>query len=650
MSKKYIPIYLIALFVIGINSLNFTNNKAGVALQVVKKQFQTGIHNFENTVNQFQEAAKSLDNSEASLKKLQETHIANRLAFKELEFLAEYYNGAAVTKHLNGAPLPKPEPAVAEKLIIEPTGLQVLDELVFSDDPLVEKKEIVRLAKKLSGEYQSIKKYLLGLNMTHRHIFEAVRQELVRVFTLGVTGFDTPGSANAIPEAVKAMESISEAMSAYYPLISDQDKILVDECAELFKNAITFLKNGEFETFDRLTFVKEYIDPLYGIIYKMHRKTGIETVDEVNSLPMALNYHATSIFSNDFLNDDYYVNLDLSHPAQKKRIELGKLLFFDPILSSDNQRSCASCHQPEKAFTDGERKSVSKDGRTVLRNAPTVLNSVFADKYFYDLRQTDLEKQTKHVVFDSREFDTNFTELVKKLKESKEYTTLFANAYSDYPQYSLTASTITNVLASYVASLYSFNSPVDKYIRGESNELSESAKNGFNIFMGKAACGTCHFAPTFNGSVPPLYTESESEVLGVPTTNDTVNVMLDPDLGRRANNLRRDDVDFYEYSFKTVTVRNVALTAPYMHNGVYNTLEEVVDFYNRGGGAGMGIEGLDHQTLPFDNLSLTKKEQADVVAFMEALTDNPFHDHAPETLPKFDGQPEWNKRKVGGIY
>jgi cytochrome c peroxidase len=167
--------------------------------------------------------------------------------------------------------------------------------------------------------------------------------------------------------------------------------------------------------------------------------------------------------------------------------------------------------------------------------------------------------------------------------------------------------------------------------------------------MGKAACGTCHFAPTFNGTVPPGYSESESEVLGVPSVNTTDNPPIDPDLGRLGNRHPRDEAEIYRHSFKTVTVRNVTLTAPYMHNGVYNTLEEVVDFYNRGGGAGMGMD-LPFQTLPFSELNLNEGEVADLVAFMETLTDTTGMTKMPAVLPKFEDNEEWNTRKIGGEY
>jgi cytochrome c peroxidase len=138
--------------------------------------------------------------------------------------------------------------------------------------------------------------------------------------------------------------------------------------------------------------------------------------------------------------------------------------------------------------------------------------------------------------------------------------------------------------------------------------------------MGKAQCGTCHFAPNFSGLVPPLYTENESEVLGVPEDPNAAVKKADADNGRYSNKLYSEMAWIYEKSFKTVTVRNAALTAPYFHNGSYKTLKQVVDFYNNGGGAGMGLN-IKNQTLAADSLHLSDGEKKSLVAFMQSLND-----------------------------
>ena len=147
-----------------------------------------------------------------------------------------------------------------------------------------------------------------------------------------------------------------------------------------------------------------------------------------------------------------------------------------------------------------------------------------------------------------------------------------------------------------MASLYSFDSDFDRFMRNEKT-VSEDVKKGFNLFMGKANCATCHFAPHFSGLVPPFFNENESEVLGITTRPiKQLPVELDKDLGRGNSPVKKEKSWIYDYSFKTVTVRNIALTKPYFHNGAFNTLEEVLDFYNEGGGEGLGLK-MKNQTL-----------------------------------------------------
>jgi len=263
---------------------------------------------------------------------------------------------------------------------------------------------------------------------------------------------------------------------------------------------------------------------------------------------------------------------------------------------------------------------LSNDGKTsVNRNSPTLINSVFATEYFHDLRADRLEKQTEHVMSSSDEFNLPPLKLAEKLRRDANYAAAFRKAFPNQSE-PIQPASIQLAISAYISSLTSWNSAFDKYIRKETEHLDPSAKRGFNLFMGKAACGTCHFAPTFSGLLPPYYDDSESEVLGATATNDTLRPTLDNDLGRSGNKIRADAVSMFDHSFKTPTVRNVELTAPYFHNGSFPTLEEVMWFYKKGGGAGLGLD-VPNQTLPFDSLELSKAEIADIIAFMKALTD-----------------------------
>jgi cytochrome c peroxidase len=171
---------------------------------------------------------------------------------------------------------------------------------------------------------------------------------------------------------------------------------------------------------------------------------------------------------------------------------------------------------------------------------------------------------------------------------------------------------------------------------------------GFNIFAGSGKCATCHFAPTFSGLVPPDFHESESEVLGVPLADED-KATLDPDLGRFNHAVINQNAPHYKYAFKTPTVRNIEYTAPYMHNGVFKTLDDVMIFYNRGGGANIGID-LPNRTLSDTPLRLPPDERNDVIAFLNSLSDTTGLTTPPRRLPKIGSDKALNDRIIGGRY
>ena len=238
-----------------------------------------------------------------------------------------------------------------------------------------------------------------------------------------------------------------------------------------------------------------------------------------------------------------------------------------------------------------------------------------AKRFFYDLRAEKLSLQFEHVVFSDDEFNTTLLEIFQKLGNDNSYILDFKKAFPAHNSKPINIYTFKTALSSYLASLTKFDSEFDSYMKGQS-ELDANAVAGYNLFMGKAACGTCHFAPTFSGLVPPYYDDTESEVLGVPA--DKMYKNIDSDMGRYSDKLPKEKVDFYKYSFKTVTVRHSKETGPYMHNGVFDTLEEVMTFYNNGGGVGHGFD-LKYQTLGSDSLQLSEMEQKQIIAFLSSL-------------------------------
>ncbi len=259
-------------------------------------------------------------------------------------------------------------------------------------------------------------------------------------------------------------------------------------------------------------------------------------------------------------------------------------------------------------------KSAGLRGTLLSRNVPTLYYAALQEKHFYDQRASSLEAQSQDVIQNHDEMHGSLPEACARLMRDSAYVTLFKKAFPKLEEIQPTH--VMNALASYERTLLPFDSRFDRYMRGEKTLLDEAEKRGFNLFMGKAKCGTCHFMPIFNGTVPPTFTHSESEVLGVMTAPKSGR--LDTDQGRGAAFPTMPDL---KHAFKIPTVRNVALTAPYMHNGAYQTLEQVVDFYDHGGAVGFGLN-LPNQTLPADSLRLDAREKSDLVSFMEALTDS----------------------------
>ncbi|MGI9526734.1 MAG: cytochrome-c peroxidase [Weeksellaceae bacterium] len=569
-----------------------------------------------------------------------------RKAFKEIEFIIEYADKQFYDQKANGAPLPKLAPKDTDINIIEPKGLQVIDELMFGEINAETHAAIAHFAKEFERDLYDFEQTLASMVINQRQVFEALRYNIIRQATLSITGFDTPGSLLGLEDAIVQTKSNQKYLGYFKDeLDAVNQKELHQISQKTLEQAQIFLrKNQDFETFDRLSYIQNFMNPLYEVVKEIHFALGYETWNETDkAFTQALNYNANNLFQQDFLDPFAFVSQKNDDLFNKKRA-LGKILFYDPLLSSNNEMACVSCHHPDKAFTDGLAKSISIDGDgTLTRNSMALPYSVYAKKMFWDVRVASLENQFEHVVTNEQEFHTSYNEIVNKLRKSPTYQKLFKEAFPKSYSNSLSINSIDYALSAYVMSLGKFNTKLDRFMRRE-GDLNASEKNGFNLFAGKAACATCHFIPTFSGLVPPFYNESESEVLGV-TKTETEPWELDEDYGRFAG-LIKESADFYKHSFKTVTVRNAEKTAPYMHNGAFTTLETLMDFYNDGGGAGRGLD-VPHQTLSPEPLNLTDREMEDIILFMKTLTDLDVSEPvANKDLPRDFANQSWNNRNV----
>lgn len=547
---------------------------------------------------------------------LQKAFLAGRIRYKKIEHITEYYM-PSTTRLVNGPPLPEIE--MEENKIFEPGGLQVLEEILFPVFDTTRRGDLITELGKLRSEVQRYGLLWDETPVTDAHVFDAIRLQTYRIITLGISGFDAPLSKNSMQECAVSLSAMRGHLKYY--VLKGENPASFNKVDKLMNRAIAYLQqNRDFDSFDRMHFITAFANPITTQLWNWQQEKNIAFVDDIRPFRAS----AKTLFEENSFDPNFYTTYIDRDRMTAEKVELGRKLFYDPVLSANSQRSCATCHQPDKAFTDGLVKSenIHKNG-FAKRNTPTILNAALQKGQFYDLRTFTLESQTQEVIENKNEMHGNMQQARRKLQADRAYLAMFRKAFPDMGD-SIQPLQIQNALGSYERSLLSFNARFDKYVRGDRKQMNAQEISGFNLFMGKAKCGACHFMPVFNGTVPPNFIKTESEVLGVPAST-AKNAKIDPDMGRYAIN----PLEPWKYAFKTTTVRNIALTAPYMHNGVYRTLEEVVDFYNKGGGAGMGMD-LPNQTLPFDKLNLTKREQQDVVAFMKTLTDTSAAGPAPK--------------------
>ncbi|HSW64159.1 MAG TPA: cytochrome c peroxidase [Dissulfurispiraceae bacterium] len=315
-----------------------------------------------------------------------------------------------------------------------------------------------------------------------------------------------------------------------------------------------------------------------------------------------------------------------SNPQTPEKIELGKQLFFDRRLSGDGTMSCATCHIPDMAFTDGQEISLSYPTTRNWRNAPTLVNIGLFKNLFYDGRSTSLEDQALFPVMSAFEMNLNLDYLEEKIRVVPQYSQAFQNVFGG----DVSRERIAMALASYQRTLVSINAPIDRYLKGDLSALSPSARKGYQLFTGKGKCSECHDGALlsddkFHALNIPENLEHQSDPRITATRRFVAKVYhyadyrtLNEDPGRYLITKEKKDWK----AFRTPTLREVAKTAPYMHNGIFATLDEVIEFFDQGGGKGNTV---------VKPLGLSVDEKAALKAFLsEALSGEDFSMKMPE--------------------
>lgn len=310
----------------------------------------------------------------------------------------------------------------------------------------------------------------------------------------------------------------------------------------------------------------------------------------------------------------------INNRGDTSRVELGYQLFFDPILSGDKTTSCASCHHPDHWMADGLRKGIGLGGRgygaqragtgqELKRNTPSLFNVAFNPVQFWDGRVGSLEEQALVPIFAEDEMhQTSVDELVRRLRAIPTYRELFAKSFgfnSKQDGAEINLQNIARALAAFERKLNINDTNYDLFVRGQDDKLTTEQLRGLVVFFGQGQCAVCHTPPHFHDGVLSSIGVTRSPEKGAP---------LDDDPGFGAVIRKRDGFGM----FKTPGLRNVSRTGPYMHNGAFNTLEEIVEFYNDGGGRGRGIDVYSQDTK-VAKLNLNDQQKKDLVDFMKSL-------------------------------
>ncbi|RMF89299.1 MAG: cytochrome-c peroxidase [Nitrospinota bacterium] len=305
------------------------------------------------------------------------------------------------------------------------------------------------------------------------------------------------------------------------------------------------------------------------------------------------------------------------NPLTPEKVELGKLLFFDPRLSGDGSTSCATCHLPSQGWTTNTPQSPAYPTVMERRNSPTLINVAYNKALIWDGRAPSLEKQALGPIRNPIHMNQNPDYLVEELKAIPGYVKRFQQVYGT----TVTIEGLRKAIAAFERTIVTRNAPFDRYMTGDKQALSAAALRGLELFQGKARCILCHNGPNFTDSQFHNLGVPKPPFLNHPLVQATIRFdakrmkvknydQVSEDLGRYL--VTKEDKD--RGAFKTPTLRNVTQTAPYMHNGVFQTLAEVIDFYDRGGGA------VPNKSPLMQPLGLTAQEKSDLLAFLEALT------------------------------
>ena len=608
--------------------------------------YQTNINNFAfQQSDLLQRIEKSDVHLSSDLEKISIQIGLARDEMKRVDFWLRYLDPIAYKK-ING-PLPVEwETEVFEKFEkpYKRIGAGLTLASLYLEEPNVEKDSLLHL---IEASLSATESYFADSTarpvQNFSHFLLCNRLYLLNLATIYTTGFECPDIERIIPELRTMMEGVNGIYQTYNQ--SFPNKPLPEKYTKLYEQAQMFVQQqpDDYAKFDHFAFIKEYINPLFALNQSLIRQYEVVSASFVD---YSLDNEARSIFNKNLYYGQNVKGLFLRVKDEKILAEIdriGKLLFYDPILSGNNKRSCVSCHKSTEYFTDTTAPTSLQYNRKdfLTRNTPSLINVEYNHLLMLDGKHISLQNQAKEVVSNHLELNSDQAKLLKNILSCAEYKNTFTTLLQHTPQEKeITFEHIISAITIYYSKFSYAYAPFDEAME-QNKPLPTAAVRGFNLFMSKAQCATCHFLPQFNGVKPP-YVGSEFEVLGVPRDKDYK--ALSADEGRYGVNPSKEMM----HAFRTGSVRNADYTKPYMHNGVFTTLTEVIDFYDGGGGAGRGLM-IENQTLSSDSLHLSAAEKQDLLAFIHTLNEKIPFEVPPEKLP-ISRIKNLNARKVGGEY
>lgn len=367
----------------------------------LQQELISNIEKLNQDILDFQKIAEESNDE----KKIHEAFNDARLSYKKVEWAVEYFTPNPA-RFVNGPALDELE--VAENTFFPPNGFQVIEELIYPKYSIENKTDLIREIKILNGNFKQIKEHLSVITISNSHVLDASKMEINRILALGITGFDSPIALNSIPEAKSSLASLK--------FLLPKMNFKTTESAQCEKDITTIINkaeeycqsNTDFNAFDRAYFIEFFLNPISKKLVAFQKINKIENTNRNN----VVNPNAATIFEKEAFDVNAFTPSE-EYVYTVQKAELGKKLFYENSFSDGNTRSCFSCHNPEKAFTDGLKTNQSLTGSNLSRNTPTLTYASLQNAQFWDMRQLDLEKQSLDVIQNKDEMHGNVANAIQ---------------------------------------------------------------------------------------------------------------------------------------------------------------------------------------------------------------------------------------------